>query len=200
MPVYRYKSFFPLLIATLLICVGLFYLVFRSACSGISCVHFPKKAMWNIHEVYENGKKSWRGMLENADKRIRLEIVRDVTKTEADEFTKIRLMMIKGLYDTERSPYPGAISATIRCDDIYKPHPEILQTGNGLPITYFTAGLNSRFQYGVCIDSQIVYRSYSGFYYCDDTRVWVHAEMIVPDTKGNTEEAGRAFFRTVTCQ
>lgn len=200
MPAYFHKGFFPRFGAVVLIGAGLFYWFFRPACSGISCVHFPEKAAWSIHEVYENGAKSWRGMLLNANRRIRLEIVRDATKAEADEFTKIRLMMIEGVYDTERSPYPGAVSATIQCDDVYKPHTEVLQATGGLPVTYFTAGLNNRFQYGVCVDSQITYKSYSGFYYCEDTRVWVHAEVIVPVTIDTTDETGREFFRTVTCR
>jgi len=200
MSVFRYKGYFPFIVTVLLIGTGLFYRFFRTACSDVSCVHFPGKAAWSIYEVYENGSKSWRGMLRNGDRRIRLDIVRKVTKKEADEFTKIRVMMIEGVYDTERSPYPGAISATIRCDDIYKPHPEILQTTGGLPVMYFTAGLNSRFQYGVCVDSQVSYTSYSGFYYCEDTRVWVHAEVIVPVALDTTDEAGRDFFRAVTCR
>ena len=191
-----------LLIGTLgivLLCVLIAVPVLRP-CQGPSCLSFPNQIRFRTLETYEQSGKVWRGMLAaGPDDSIRLEVV-SATKEEAEEFTAIRMTAIRGLFDTSLSPYPGAVSHTIRCDDRYKVFPEQLVSQSGVSMQYFSGYLNSRYQYGICVDDQIAFRVNAAMFYCSSDRQWIFLERIRPVKKSETDNASRDFFQKLRCR
>jgi len=185
-------------LAVLVVAIGGAAGVFVTDCRGFSCIAVARGRHWRIRETYESKGNVWRGMMDNGSDRMRLEVIRGVTQSDADTFTKIRLTTVAGLYDTTLSPYPGAVSATIRCDDMYKPKPQIMKTRDGDALTYFTGYLNDRLQYGSCIDSQVAFVSYAGYLYCPKRSAWFSMEVIT--RKQVTQIGAKDFFRNVSCR
>ncbi len=185
----------------LLLSVGIIVWRTRFTCSTYECLLFPDKNLWKIQTVYEKDSKVFRGLLKHPDYLVRIERVSLLPQQQkADDLTKIRLMQIQGLFDTARSPYPGIITDRIVCDDTYKPNPKILTTTSGIGITYFSAFLNNRLQYGICTDDQIAYKTYTALFSCQQTNDWYSVEIIVPKEKAATDSAYIGLFRQIGCQ
>ncbi len=193
--------FFILILVCLLAVVGIIVWKTRFTCSTYECLVFPEKNLWKIQTVYEKDSNVFRGLLERPDYFVRLERVSLLQQQQsADNLTKIRLMQIQGLFDTAQSPYPGVITDRIVCADTYKPNPDILTTASGVGITYFSAFLNSRLQYGICTDDQIVYKVYTALFSCQQTDDWYSVELIVPKGKASSDSAYIGLFRQIGCQ
>jgi hypothetical protein len=171
------------------------------SCSTYECLLFPDKNLWKIQTVYEKDSKVFRGLLKHPDYLVRIERVSLMLQQQkADDLTKIRLMQILGLFDTAQSPYPGVITDRIVCDDKYKPHPNTATTTSGIGITYFSAFLNNRLQYGICTDDQIVYKVYTALFSCQQTNDWYSVEIIVPKENAATDSVYIGLFRQIGCQ
>lgn len=174
-------------------------LAYARGCRAYSCITLPGFSGWKQDEVYEHTGKIWRGMLSSERRLMRLEVVFRVSPAEAAEFTNIRLMAIEGLYDTVQSPYPGAVSATIRCDERYKLHPTVIIAKDGMPVTYASGFLNARMQYGACVDNQLAYAGSIGFFYCAKRQFWVQMEVMTDMNHASTSDESLEFFRSVSC-
>ncbi len=168
-------------------------------CKGIACIKVPG-APYRVRDIYEDTGRIWRGLLQSGDTYMRLETIRAIPSSEAGEYTQLRLAQIEGLFDTAASPYPGAISHTIRCDDAYKPKPVTRTTADGTQVTFFSSFMNSRMQYGVCMDNQITYRSYTGMFHCQKSDVWVSLEMIVPYGSHREPATYEHVFTALACK
>lgn len=168
-------------------------------CSSYECLLFPDKKFWKIQTVYENDSSAWRGILIQSDYLVRLERYSHIPLSDAADLTKIRIMQIQGLFDSARSPYPGVISDRIVCDDSYKPKPKVLTTTSGVEITYFSAFLNDRLQYGTCSDDAISYKGYTALFSCGQTNDWYSLELIIPAKKVASDSVYTGLFSQIGC-
>lgn len=169
-------------------------------CGGPSCLSFPDQTRFRTLETYEHTAKTWRGMLRDGERMLRIETVEHVNADEASEFTTIRLASINGLYDTVLSPYPGAVSQTVRCDEQYKPRTRTLTTNAGVPLSTLSGFLNTRLQFGSCVDDQIAYTNHLALFYCRDAHRWVSMELIEPVKSTATDKEIQTFFESVSCR
>jgi hypothetical protein len=198
----KHRKIYLLIIvfACLFLVVGILLRNTLVSCQTYECLLIPGKNVWKIQMIYEKDGSAFRGLLTHPKYFIRLERYSHIPQQTAIELTKIRLMQIQGLFDTARSPYPGVITDRIVCDDTYKPHPNIVTTTSGIGITYFSAFLNDRLQYGICTDDQIVYKVYTALFSCQQTNDWYSVEIIVPKANAATDSAYVGLFRQIGCQ
>ncbi len=158
----------------------------RRGCSKLSCLSFQTKELYKTDTEYENNEKAYRAMFRNDNLQLMVEIYSQVTPQQAAEYNEYKKMQLMGLYENARSPYPGAISDRISCEDKYKPKFRQWQTTT-LNIDYYTGYLNNRMQYGSCIDEQLKYRSAAVMLYCLAQKKWYHLEFISPINQGDNK-------------
>ncbi len=168
-----------LLLAVITITTAGIILLKKRDCSKLSCLSFETKELYRTDTEYENNEKAYRAMFQNDNLQLRVEIYSQVTPQQAAEYNEYKKMQLMGLYENARSPYPGAISDQISCEDKYKPKFRQLQTTT-LKIDYYIGYLNNRMQYGSCTDEQLKYRSAVAMLYCLAQKKWYLLEFITP--------------------
>lgn len=175
------------------------WLILMPSCETYDCISVSGKDPVLV-DTYEDTNVTWRGLLRSGDMDIRLKILHDIPRNQSDEITKIHLTALLGLYDVSLSPYPGAISQTIRCDELFKPVPKKITGNADQEIVHFAGLLNARMQYGSCIENQIAYRSYTGILYCGTQKKWVQIELIVPKDSLLSDSDGERFIQRISCK
>lgn len=172
----------------------------RNECEALSCLVFPNKDIWKIEEVYDNQKYSWKGLIALPTYKIRIYKVGNIDREKASNFTQIAEMTTMGLFDTAKSPYAGEISDKIVCPENLRPTNEVFTNKFGLDIHYMKAFLNTRLQYGACIENQVSKKVFSGIFYCNNTSEWYQIEMFIPVTENTNEEIFKDLLNNATCQ
>lgn len=186
--------------ASLFFCICIVvYMWLQFTCKGYRCISVPDRH-WTLAETYEDTNTSWRGLMRSGDLMLRMYIIHNVASTQSEEITTIHTASLLGMYDISLSPYPGAISQTIRCDDSFKPNIAKITSDSGQVITYYSGLLNARQQYGACVENQIVYRGFAGMLYCDRLKKWAQIELIVPKDSSWSQEDGMKFIRGIACK
>lgn len=155
-----------------------YYLDF-SRCTKYSCISFDNKKDYSLEEEYEDSPKVYRAMVRNGTVRIRIEAYTHTSKEEAVSYDKIKVMNIESLYETAKSPYPGALSNEIECGTEYRPHVEKIDI-NTVSTTHVRGYLNERFQLGSCIKEEVRYRSDLVLFHCGSQKIWYQFEVITP--------------------
>lgn len=168
------------------------------SCDRLSCVRVAGAAKWKEKEVYEHTATSYRALLTDSSYMIRIEKRSKLSKSDAMLLTKVNVMKIMGLFDDARSPYPGIVSDRIHCEDSLKPTMEQLNN-DGLDVTYMRAGLNSRLQYGTCVESELPFISYGASFYCPDENALYQLEFII-ERKHDSEETYKNVIRGIRCE
>ncbi len=175
------KKILYLFIVLFVIIIGLLY-VFRSSCDKYSCLSFANKEKFTETEQIENTTMSYRGILTKGDIRIRLEVYSAPSKEVAERFTQAKVMQLQGLFEIARSPYPGALSNEVVCEDKFKPSIKDIDL-NGIKTTTITGFLNDRLQYGNCLESQITHIGKTAMFYCESQKKWYYFEVIAKKAK-----------------
>lgn len=189
-----------LLLLVLLCISAIVFFVFKpESCENYSCLSFPNKQNWKIQEIYQNTDDYWYGLITEDNYDVRLQYFSNVTSEEADTFTNIGIMKIKGLFDTAKSPYAGEISDKIVCPDSLKPEEGEMASEAGVRIHYFTSYLNDRLQYGACTESQITHAVFAGIFYCTNTSQWYQIELISPLEEKKELSFYKDLFKSVGC-
>lgn len=186
------------IVIVILILVGLFYST-KLSCHTYSCLEFPEKNLWKVSDTFESNKSLWRGVVKHPDYLIRLYKVGGVKPENAEEYTKINLMNIKGLFDTAKSPYAGVISDKITCSEELQPKESVFENKFGIKVNYMISYLNDRFQYGACTESQIKYKVFNGTFYCKNVNEWYQIEVIVDKDKASDESVYEDLFINANC-
>lgn len=163
------------------------------SCSIWGCIDFPGKSAYTLTNEYEKTPKVYRALFSNGKEQVRIEAYREVTARQAADYNGYKSMQILGLYETARSPYPGAISDQITCESKFKP--VFRKTDASSPVV-FSGSLNARLQYGSCIEDQIVYSSTGLMMYCGNRNTWYYLEFIYPKGSGGP---GEALTQSVKC-
>jgi hypothetical protein len=168
-------AFFAVSITVLIIFLG--YRYSYILCSRISCVLLDSIDIWKEQEIYENTSSMYRSLLTAPGYSIRIEKNSNLSEKDANNLTLVNIMRIKGLFDNARSPYTGAISNEISCENKYKPEIKEM-TINGMKVTYYIGWLNNRLQYGACLDDQLTHKAYNALFYCSSQKALYHFEFI----------------------
>lgn len=168
-----------LYIAVILILFGGYLFFASSRCLGYSCISFDGKEQFHIEEEYENSSKAYRALLSNDKIRIRIEAYADISSEKAASYDKIKVMNIESLYETAKSPYPGALSNEIECGQEYRPRVGEI-TINAVSSTHIQGYLNDRLQYGACLKKELEYKSSLVLFHCPSQRRWYQFEIITP--------------------
>lgn len=164
-----------------LLLLGVFsYLYFDSIkCAKYSCISFSDKNDYSLEEEYENSSDAYRAMLRNGTTRIRIEAYPHTSKEEAASHDKIKVMNIESLYETAKSPYPGALSNEIECGSEYRPNVKQIIV-NTITMTHVQGYQNDRFQLGSCMKEEIQYKSDLVLFHCESQKIWYQFEVITP--------------------
>lgn len=166
------------IVAALVVFAG--YRLFSSTqCLGYSCILFEDKDIYRVEEEYESTPKVYRALLRHDELRIRIEAYADISAENANSYDKIKMMNIQSLYETAKSPYPGALSNEIDCGKDYRPQMGKLAV-DGAPSTYIQGYLNDRFQYGTCLKEELEYESSLVLFHCPSQKKWYQFEIITP--------------------
>lgn len=148
-------------------------------CFEYSCVSFMDKGRYVVEEEYESSSDVYRAMLRNGNTRIRIEAYSHIPESEVESHNTIKVMNIESVYETAKSPYPGALSNEIECGAEYRPR--IGKTKiNTMDMTYIQGYLNERFQLGSCIKDEVKYNSYLALFHCATQDKWYQFEIITP--------------------
>lgn len=166
-------------IAVVLILFGGYHFFVSSQCLGYSCISFAGMERFRIEEEYENSSKTYRALLRDNEVRIRIEMYADISSEDAASYDKIKVMNIESLYETAKSPYPGALSNEIECGKEYRPQVG-KHTVNTVPSTYIRGYLNDRLQYGACLKEELEYESFLVLFHCPSQKKWYQFEIITP--------------------
>lgn len=166
-----------LCIVAALIVLGGYCFFTSTQCLGYSCISFEDKDTYRVEEAYESTPKVYRALLRHDELRIRIEAYADISAENANSYDKIKIMNIQSLYETAKSPYPGALSNEIDCGKDYRPQIGKLAV-NGVPSTYIQGYLNDRFQYGTCLKEELEYRSSLVLFHCPSQKKWYQFELI----------------------
>lgn len=171
-----------------------------TTCRNFECLVIYDKSLWQRIVEYEQTDKAWRGLIYHPLYRIRLEKIGTVNSDDADALSKINRMKIESTFVRNDSPYPGAISNKVVCGDEFIPKVQKIVTTSGMEVNYYSAFLNNRLQYGSCTEEQNLFRSYSAFFYCQNTQEWYQVEIIVPEDNGIPEHTFKKIFSNIYCQ
>lgn len=177
------KKIFWITIILFVICLFLIFIK-KNTCKGYLCLSFNEINKYKIKNLYEDSNKAYRVLIENGNLRIRLETYHNINQETAKKFSQYKIVQMEGLFENSRSPYPGAISDEIACEQKYKPRIQNMST-NGLDKTFFLGYLNNRLQYGNCTDEQNIYKSYVALFYCQNQNRWYQFEIIAPNNRFN---------------
>lgn len=190
----------------ILILFGLFILVLsgaffyiRKPCSGYSCLSFENKSKYKEIERVEMSVGSYKGMLKYDDIEIRLESYTANSQETATRFVQAKVMQLLGLFEIARSPYPGALSNEVVCEDRFKP--QIWETKvNGIQMTLMKGFLNDRLQYGSCLEDQIAYLGETSMVYCTSQNRWYYFEVITKSTGKPLDREINHLIQSLKCQ
>lgn len=175
---------------------ALFYYLNRQQCAGLECISFTRKEKYSIRTLYEDTDKAYRTLLKSGSITVRVEKYLNTKPIQAQSNNEYKLMQLSSLYEDAKSPYPGALSDRISCDNQYKPVIRAYKSG-GMDIRSYSGFLNDRMQYGGCLREQIAYSSRAVIFYCPGHKAWYHLEFINPI--GESTAVLDLMARSVSC-
>lgn len=191
----RYLMFGLTLLALLLVGAGFVYTK-MTACTKLACISFRDKDGFQTQTTYEDTAKAYRALLTRGDVTVRVEKYMDVTAQQAASNNDYKSMQIESLYEDAKSPYPGMLSDRIRCEGKFKPVFEERKL-NGLTYLEYSGFLNSRMQYGTCIQDELTYASRAMMFYCPKERAWYQFEFITSLARPQPDLSG--LLNSVRC-
>jgi hypothetical protein len=162
----------------------------------MSCIAFEGKSRFLHTETYADTPTSYRAQFQNGTDTIRLDTDR-ISPDNAVAELHAAVTRFSGLYEKAPAPYPGEISDAVVCDPAFVPERKTIMSPAGL-ITYYIGYLNNRMTFGSCSMDQAVYRGITAYFYCSDTRLLIHLELISP--KDSFKEAeGLQRLSSLSC-
>jgi hypothetical protein len=110
----------------------------------------------------------------------------------AEQMLEQKKYQVEGLYQEEKSPYPGFLSKAVKCAPEFLPDIEF-NKGVSLRVR---AAANGRRSLGVCDAAEMQFAAVVLYYYCARTKVLLQIEGYLPKT-----ETGKAkdFLKKVSC-
>lgn len=187
------------LATTCFVACGWFLLKEQFTCKNTQCLSGDIEKNWQLGEEFENSKQTYRALWKKSDYQLKIDIKKNLSQEDAELLTKVAIMKLKGLFDNAASPYPGAISDEFACGERYKPE-VTTRTENSITFTTFTGYLDSRLQYGICLDEQLTYRVFSSYFYCKEQANLFHIELISPREVEKNDEEMKSMLSSFSCK
>lgn len=187
-----------LFIATLVGIICILYAA-QNSCRKYSCLFFEDKQKFREIENIEDSTNGYKGTLTKGNIRVRLEAYSAPSQEVSERFTQTKVMQLQGLFENIRSPYPGALSNEIICEDRFKPIIKDINI-NGIKTKTITGYLNERLQYGSCVESQLTYTGKTAILYCKNQKKWYLFEIITKKSDVNFDPETTHLIQSLKCQ
>jgi len=191
------KYYFKFLLFLILFGFCVYFFLFR--CTKLQCISTDHLSLTSINSVYESSRTTYRALYNTPYGLFRVEKQSDLSKKDADNLITVAVMTAQGLFNNARSPYPGPLSDEITCDNKFAPKPTISKTAS-TTMTWFSGYLNNRMQYGTCIDDQVVYKGYTGLFYCQNHRTWYKTEILIPMKEEINDNVYISLLTQIQCK
>ena len=157
--------------------------------SNKSGIYFSDKEKYQLQETYEKTSEIFRGLYQFDKNYVRLEINRNIDSQQASLLIKTKANKFEQLFQNDMAPYPGEVSKVTTCNEEYKPK-SVLVNGN----LFYKAYLNSRNQFGSCIEEQLPYRGVIGYIYCSKEKYLYQIEYFLDKNSIDGEQKINNFI------
>ncbi len=131
----------------------------------------------------------------NADERIDLTVIRDVSPDVAADFIEDEIRLFDSLFTLKRTGYPGQVTRYIECPPELRPVYGEADLGGNI-FRYFRAFANANFVAGVSAPDLAVYRLLKGYLPCRELGIVFEIKHFCP-LEG--EDLGSAFLERLGC-
>lgn len=165
---------------------AIYSLVRQQNCQSAKCDIPEFLKQFKSTETYEDKPSKFRGIYENIDGKVRIDIQTEISQSQAKETTNLRIMALNALFEDRVSAYPGQVSREITCSQKYKPVIEKIDQ-NGTEITLVKGLFTSRFTMGACVDDLLPNKGFIAWYWCSKTKILNQVEVISPKENDKTE-------------
>lgn len=167
---------------------------------GLRGIFFDGVERYMLSEKYQDNKFGYRALYKDGEDLLRIEVRPNYTIEETELAVRSEVLMIKGLFENARSPYPDDISNEIVCAAEYKPV-SASKNVNGLNLEYFSGFINNRLVFGSCTQEQITYHDTMMMFYCDKQKKYYQIEIIRPvaEYKDNIN-ADEEILNSIVCK
>ena len=172
-------KFFLFTVIIFLAAIGVYFVLNKLICQKLTCLSLKDNNQYKIKSVYEDNKYIFRGLYENGNNLLKIEIRQNSTVEEANLAIQTQITRTKGLFEDAAAPYPGEISDVIACGNEYKPVYSSKKQ-NGIDISYFEGYVNDRLVFGSCADDQAAYHDTLAMFYCAKQNKFYQLEIIIP--------------------
>ena len=106
---------------------------------------------------------------------IKIKILNDTNLKQSEDYILDKMFVISSMYREINSPYAGALSNKIKCDEKFKP-----QKIPNFPFDYYIIYASDRLIYGSCSWDLIKYKSILYYIHCNKTNNLYQIELFVP--------------------
>ena len=189
------KYIFVLLFSTVILSIY----ISKFRCRGITCIKSPLINKYSLSEKYEDSKVVFRALYIYKDTFIRVNIVSNIEKTNAQKEIDSRVVKMQNLFANAASPYPGEISDTVVCTEEFKPILKTFKLDNE-DYPYFTGYLNNRLVFGSCVEDQLKHEGLLGIFYCPTQRKLYQIEYIRPKNQTSDKNEFLNFISSISCK
>lgn len=147
----------------------------------VSCVAATSPSFlqeYKLVENYKEGEDSSVYVYKNKNETMRVKVVNDINRVEADDMIESSMILMESLFDATAVSYPGVLSNEIVCNEEYVPIKSHVRH-KGEVLQYFVVYLTSRLTYGGCTDDLTAYKGVIGWKYCGHNQL-MQMEIIYP--------------------
>ena len=166
---------------------AIYSLVLQQNCQSAKCNIPEILKQFKLSETYEDKPSRFRGIYENINGKVRIDIQTEISQPQAKETTNLRIMALKALFEDKVSAYPGQVSRQISCNEKYKPVIEKINQ-NGTEIILAKGLFTDRFTMGACVDDLLPYKGFIAWYWCSKTNTLSQVEAISPKENDETDQ------------
>jgi hypothetical protein len=105
---------------------------------------------------------------------VKIKKIENIEINEAENYINDNMFVIESMYRGISSPYPGALSNRIECEEKFKP-----KKVKNKPFDYYFLFATDRMTYGACSKDQIEYHTIMFFLFCEKTKDFFQIELFV---------------------
>lgn len=105
---------------------------------------------------------------------LRIKAIPEQTKEQAERYITGQSILLEAQYDSRLPPYPEFLTNQTGCAEELKPRKVAVARG-----AYYLVHADERFNYGLCADDLIQYKSALGLFYCPESRSIFQIEYFI---------------------
>jgi hypothetical protein len=139
-----------------------------------------------------DGERLSAASVEIGSDRLRIRVLHDLDPAAADTAVVEQRLQISELFEDRQAPYPGQLSNTLRCPEMYQPQPLALEEPARWMVRLYA---NDRMAFGGCSDDLLHYQATVGLFYDRVGQRLVRLEYFAP-RQGPVEPA-EALLRSL---